>query len=95
VQVCDWLREFPAIGKWLLAKLGLVKATLGLETAVEHWAILLQATAPAEPPLPPKLFLIGREPAVKELQRLLAGELQQLILATETEHDAADFVAAY
>jgi hypothetical protein len=95
VQVCDWLCEFPAIGKWLLAKMGLVKATLGVETAAEHWAILSQATAPAEPPLPPKLFLIGRELAVKELQRLLAGELQQLILATETEHDAADFVAAY
>jgi hypothetical protein len=29
VQLCDWLREFPALGAWLLQRIGLVKSITG------------------------------------------------------------------
>lgn len=97
VQLADWLRDFPAISKWLLNKIGLVKNANGFETVAEHWALLSHPN-PAntnDPPLPPKLFLVGRENACEELNRLFRGEITQLLLATESEQDAEDFVAAF
>jgi hypothetical protein len=95
VQLCDWLREFPTVGKWLLQRIGLVKAVTGFQTPTEHWSLLLQMLGKDDPPLPPQVFLVGRENACQQLERLFRGEAQQLILATETEHDAEDFVAAF
>jgi hypothetical protein len=34
VQLCDWLREFPALGAWLLQRIGLVKSLTGFRTPV-------------------------------------------------------------
>jgi hypothetical protein len=95
IRLCDWLREFPAIGKWLLQKLGLVKAATGFQTPAERWAELAQLTKKSDPPLPPDIFLIGREGACEQLERLFNGETQQLLLSIESEHDAADFVVAF
>ncbi|MDD4964071.1 MAG: hypothetical protein PHI11_09160 [Gallionella sp.] len=97
VQLADWLREFPAIGKWLLNKIGLVKNANGFETVAEHWTLLsnLKANTANDPPLPPTVFLVGREKACEELNRLFRGETTQLLLATESEKDAEDFVAAF
>jgi hypothetical protein len=97
IQLADWLRDFPAISKWLLNKIGLVKSINGFETVAEHWALLSHPN-PAntnDPPLPPKIFLVGRDRACEEMSRLFRGEISQLLLATESEKDAEDFVAAY
>ncbi len=92
VQLCDWVREFPVVGKWLLQRIGLVKAMTGFQTPAEHWKHLTQLS---DPPLPPKIFLVGRESACQQLERVFRGEAQQLILSIESEHDSEDFVAAY
>ena len=95
VQIADWLREFPAIGKWLLKKIGLVKAASGFSTPAEHWENLQQLAHPNnDPPLPPKLFFGGRDQARAELVHLFRGETKQLLLVAENENDADDFVAA-
>lgn len=97
VQLADWLRGFPAIGKWLLKKIESVKSASGFETAAEHWELLSHPnlTRTNDPPLPPKIFLVGRDKACEELGRLFRGEIAQLLLGTESENDAVDFVAAY
>ena len=95
VQLCDWLREFPAVGKWLLQRIGLVKALTGFQTPAEHWSHLAQMVSQGDAPLPPKVFLAGRENACQQLERLFRREIRQLILAIESENDAEDFVAAF
>lgn len=95
VQLADWLREFPAIGKWLLKKTGLVKTSTGFTTPREHWDNLQQLSRSGDPPLPPKLFLVGRDQARTELERLFGGQIRQAVLAIENELDAEDFVAAF
>jgi hypothetical protein len=95
VQLCEWLREFPGVGKWLLQRIGLVKALTGFLTPAEHWLHLAQMVSKGDPPLPPKIFLAGRESACQQLDRLFRHEAQQLILAIESENDAEDFVAAF
>lgn len=92
IALADWLREFPAIGKWLLKKMRLMKTTVGLVTPAEHWENIQQL---GEPPLPPKIFLIGRDQACAEIHRLFRGEIKQVVLASESEMDAMDFVAAF
>ena len=92
VQLCDWLREFPVVGKWLLQRIGLIKATTGFQTPAEHWKNLSDL---GDPRLPTKIFLVGREVACQQLERVFRGEVQQLVLSIESEHDAEDFVAAY
>ncbi len=95
VQLADWMREFPAIGKWLLKRTGLVKKTSGFTTPSEHWENLQYLAQTGDPPLPPDIFLIGRDQACTEIQRLFSGEIRQLALAAESEHDAEDFVSAF
>lgn len=95
VQLCEWLREFPGMGKWLLQRIGLVKALTGFQTPAEHWSHLAQMVSKDDPPLPPKIFLAGRENACQQLERLFRHEAQQLIFAIESENDAEDFVAAF
>ena len=85
VQLSEWLREFPAIGKWLLQRIGLVKPLTGFQTPAEHWSNLAQMVGKDDPPLPPKIFLAGRENACQQLERLFRRETQQLILAIEVK----------
>ena len=95
IQLCDWLREFPGIGKWLAQRIGLLKLTTGLRTPAEHWETLEKLREGDDPPLPTGVFLIGREEACSKLQQLFTGERPQLLLAIENENDADDFVAAF
>jgi hypothetical protein len=97
VQLADWLRDFPAIGKWLLKKIDPVTSANGFETVAEHWELLSHPnlTKIDEPPLPPKIFIVGRDKACEELNRLFRGEISQLLLGTESDKDAEDFVAAF
>jgi hypothetical protein len=95
IQLADWLQEFPAIGKWLLKKMGLVKTVVGLTTPAEHWENIQQLAHPGDPPLPAKIFLVGRDQACAEMHRLFRGETKQAVLALESAIDVNDFVAAF
>ena len=95
IQLCEWLRDFPGVGKWLLQKIGLVDTNTGFRTPAEHWSHVSQIVGGNDPPLPPQIFLVGRENACQQLKRLFQNEAQQLILSIESENDAEDFVAAF
>ena len=101
VKLADWLREFPALGRWMAKKIGLSPTLGGLLTPAEHWE-LIQASATsvssatsADPPLPPKIFIVGRDNACNALQALFEGQSNKLILFAESPRDVDDFVAAY
>jgi hypothetical protein len=94
VQLCDWLREFPALGAWLLQRIGIVKSLTGFRTPAEHW-VNLEHLNNDDPALPAKVFLVGRDAGCRALERVFKGEQSQVILAIENENDAEDFVAAY
>ena len=95
IQLADWLREFPAIGKWLLIKMNIPRAMADLATPAEHWENIKNLARSGEPFLPPKTFLIGRESACTEILRLFRGEIKQLVFRSESEVDVEDFVAAF
>lgn len=94
-QLADWAREFPVLGKWLLKKMGSLKSISGFSTPAEHWGNLKGLKIAGDPSLSSKVFLVGRDRACEELHRLFRGETKQLLLATESELDAEDFVAAF
>ena len=95
VKLADWLREFPAIGRWLAKRIGLTSSLAGLETPAEHWEDLLSLGDSSDPPMPARIFTAGRENACSALQALFEGKSQRLIVFAESESDVADFVAAY
>ena len=95
VKLADWMREFPALGRWMAKKVGLSPSLGGLSTPSEHWDIIRALTAPEDPPLPPKLFIEGRSNACNALEQLFEGTSQQLLLFAESPNDVKDFVAAY
>lgn len=95
VKLADWLREYPAIGKWLAKKMNLTGNLGGISTATEHWDDLIAECAADDPPLPPKLFTIGRPGACEALQALFEGKTQVLMLFAESPQDVADFVSAF
>ncbi len=95
VKLADWLREFPAIGRWMAKKIGLLCSLGGLSTPREHWDIIATPTVPSDPPLPAKLFTEGRSNACDALQALFEGNSKRLLLFAESPNDVADFVAAY
>jgi len=95
VKLADWLREYPAIGKWMATKLNLTANLGGLSTAAEHWDDLVSESAADDPPFPPKLFTVGRTGACEALQALFEGKTQVLKLFAESPQDVADFVSAF
>jgi len=95
VKLADWLREYPAIGKWLAKKINLTSKLGGISTATEHWEDMISECATNDPPFPPKLFTVGRVSACKALQALFEGKEQVLMLFAESQQDVADFVSAF
>jgi len=95
VKLADWLREFPALGRWLAKKIGLSTSLSGLSTPAEHWETIQAQIGPQDPPLPSKVFIVGRENACTALQGLFEGQSQRLFLFTESPKDMEDFVSAY
>ena len=96
IKLADWLREFPAIGRWIAKKMGLSSTLGGISTPREHWENVIELTASSsDPPIPPMLFTEGRSNACSALQKLFDGESQRLMLFAEGFHDVADFVAGY
>lgn len=95
VKLADWTREFPAIGRWLARKVGLTSSLDALSTPAEHWELIAGQSGGTDPPLPPKLFIVGREAACTAVQALFEGRSARLLLFTEGRQDAFDFVAGY
>lgn len=95
VKLADWLREYPAIGKWMATKLNLTANLGGLSTATEHWDDLVSECAADDPSFPPKLFTVGRAGACEALQALFEGKTQVLTLFAESPQDVVDFVSAF
>ena len=95
VKLADWLREFPALGRWMAKKIGLSPTLGGLSTPAEHWEMIQASATSADPSLPPKIFIVGRDNACNALQALFQGQSNKLILFAESPRDVDDFVAAY
>ncbi|MBV1708279.1 MAG: hypothetical protein KMY54_00330 [Erysipelothrix sp.] len=95
VKLADWLREFPALGRWMALKIGIIPSLGGILTPLEHWEIILAEANKSDPPLPPSLFTVSRDGACAALEAVFSGELKRLFLFAESEHDVDDFVAAY
>ena len=95
VKLADWLREFPAVGRWMAQKTGSSKSLGGISTPRERWENIIASTASDDPRLPPRLFTEGRSNACNALQKLFEGTSQKLQLFAESPIDVADFVSAY
>lgn len=96
VKLADWLREFPAIGRWMAQKIGIISSLGGITTPSEHWELIHSQGDKSDPPLPAKLFTLGRDNACNALQTLFEDTSQMpLKLFVESRQDVADFVAAY
>ena len=95
VKLADWLREFPALGRWMAKKVGITRSLGGIITPFEKWDIILSQGEKSDPPLPPALFTTSRDGACDALESVFSGESQRLLLLSESEHDVDDFVAAY
>ncbi|MFA6815787.1 MAG: hypothetical protein WCS73_05780 [Lentisphaeria bacterium] len=95
VKLADWLREYPAIGKWMAKKLNLTDNLGGISTASEHWENLILECTVNNLSFPPKLFTVGRVEACKTLHALFEGKTKVLRLLVESQQDVADFVSAF
>lgn len=95
VKLADWLRMYPAHGRWMAKEIGLTGSLGGLTTPREHWELVQSEVPTGDPPLPPKLFLEGRANAVEALKRLFDGGLPSLLLFAESPLDVVDFISAY
>ena len=96
VKLADWLRGFPAIGRWMAQKIGNTSSLGAITTPSEHWELILSEGDRGDPPLPAKLFTVGRDNVCKALQTLFEDTSQTpLLLFAESRQDVADFVAAY
>ena len=95
-KLADWVREFPAIGRWIAKKIGSTSSLGAITTPSEHWELICLEGDKSDPPLPAKLFTLGRDNACEVLQKLFEDTSQKpLLLFAESRQDVADFVAAY
>ena len=95
VKLTDWLREFPAIGKWMAKEIGITPHLGGISTPREHWNLVVARGNTDDPSLPPVLFTAARSGACDALENVFKGKTQRLFLFAESEHDVEDFIAAY
>lgn len=94
-QLADWIRGFPAIGRWLLKKIGSINTITGLSTPAEHWENLQELAHLDQLPLSPRIFLVGREQACAEMHRLFRRDIKKVVFTYECVNDTEDFVAAF
>ena len=95
VKIADWLREFPAIARWLATKMGIIPKESGITTPMEYWKENFCRGQDAAPLLPPSLYTATRERACRTLEDVFKGKQQCLFICPESEDDVNDFVAAY
>ena len=94
-KLTDWLREFPAIGKWMAKEIGITPHLGGISTPREHWDLVVARGNTDDPPLPPVLFTAARSGACHALENVFKGKTQRLLLFAKSDHDVDDFIAAY
>lgn len=103
VKLADWLREFPATGRWIAAKIGILPNLSGVITPLEHWDLtkskfrncnLIQSQFNGLT-LPPELFISSRDKECSALETIFSCEAKKLFIIAESENDVDDFVAAY
>jgi len=94
IKLADWMREFPAVGKWMAKKVGLSSTLSGISTPREHWESLLSQNTTGDPDIPPRLFIEGRRRASEILEALFSQRSGELFLFVESPLDVFDFVAA-
>lgn len=95
VKLADWLREFPALGRWMAKKVGITASLWGIITPGEHLDLILAQGDKNDPPLPPQLFTTSRGGACASLEAVFSGESHRRFFFAESEDDVEDFVAAY
>ena len=95
IKLADWLREFPALGKWMATKVGITTRLGGISTPREHWDLVVGRDNTGDPPLPPALFTTARSSGCDALEAIFNGKRQSLFLFAERALDVEDFVAAY
>lgn len=95
VKLADWLREYPALGRWMLKKIGVSRNLSSISTPAEHWDIIQSQIDESDPPLPSQLFITGRENACIALRRIFNNESKQMLVFVESPDDVKDFVAGY
>ncbi|MDE0089591.1 MAG: hypothetical protein OXU23_28000 [Candidatus Poribacteria bacterium] len=77
-------------------KIGSTSSLGGITTPSEHWELMRLQGDNSDPPLPAKLFTLGRDNVCESLQKLFENTSQTpLQLFAESCQDIADFVAAY
>ena len=94
-ELADWLREFPALGKWMATKIGMTTSVGGIFTPREHWDMVVAQGSIDDPPLPPVLYTAARSGACDALEDVFNGKTRRLLLFAESEPDVEDFVAAW
>ena len=94
-ELADWLREFPAIGRWMATKIGMTISVSGIFTPREHWDLVVARGSIDDPPLPPVLYTAARSGACAALEDVFNGKTRRLLLFAESEPDVEDFVAAW
>ena len=97
IQLADWMREYPSIGRWMATKIGIIPRLGGVTTPLEHWKTICNSGQGNDPQLPAELFVATREGPCAALESLFKGEIKsnRLLLFAESERDVNDFVAAY
>ena len=95
IQLAEWMREYPSIGRWMAKKIGITSGFGGVTTPLEHWETICNSEQGNDPQLPAELFVATREGPCSDLESLFKGESKRLLLFAESERDINDFVAAY
>lgn len=84
-----WLQQTPAVHHWISEELGRKPKDA---TSLENW--WLRFGARTEPPLPPDLFLAGRDAARHRLAEFLLGPPGAIVVQAAWREDAVAFVYA-
>ena len=95
VRLAEWLREFPAIARWLARKIGIIPNESGITTPLEYWEENFSRGQSDKPLISPLVYTVTRENACRALENIFIGKEQCLFLFAESEGDVEDFVAAY
>jgi len=86
----DWVHHFPPIELWLAQQMT-GKSIQRIESLEQHWENIRSR---GEYPIPPTLFLIGRDDACAKVKEILDGTALQLKVETHFPDQVVDFVAA-
>jgi len=88
--LCEWIKRFPSIEKWLLRKMEMEIGTF--DTVDETWDITKSFGDP--PPLKPDLFLSNRDRACELIEGIFSRTINSLRIETKFPDQAVDVTIA-